>query len=602
MCGIAGVFAYGDRAPLVNREELRRSCERMGCRGPDGEGEWVSADGRAGLGHRRLSVIDLSSRGAQPMASADGRYVVSFNGEIYNYRALRACLEAEGRRFVTGSDTEVLLHLYAVKGEAMVHDLRGMFAFAIWDGERQGLFLARDTFGIKPLYVADDGATLRFASEVKSLLAGARGAIDTTPEAAGHVGFFLWGHIPDPYTLYRGIHALEAGTTLWVGREGRRARPFASVRDLVLEAERSAPSRAEAAESCAVVAAALRDSVRSHLVADVDVGVFLSAGLDSTTLAGLASESSPRLRTVTLGFDEYEGTEDDETVLAEIVANTYGTEHRTVRVTRSEFESELPRLLDRMDQPTTDGVNSYFVSRAAAQSGLKVAMSGLGGDELFAGYPSFREVPRIVNVLGRAGIPSTVGRGFRVVTAPLFKRFTSPKYAGLFEYGSDFGGAYFLRRGMFSPWELPDVLDPDLVARGWADLQLRDALATSISRVTTSQLRVSALEATWYMRNQLLRDTDWASMSHGLEVRVPFIDVCLWKSVLRLAAAGVRPDKQMMARSPHTPLPSAVLARAKTGFVVPTAQWCADRSGNGQRERGLRGWARQVYQSQNQAS
>ena len=536
------------------------------------------------------------------MASADGRYVVIFNGEIYNYRELRARLEAQGRRFVSQSDTEVLLHLYAIKGEEMVHDLRGMFAFAIWDGERQGLFLARDTFGIKPLYIADDGVTLRFASEVKSLLAAARGAIDTTPEAAGHVGFFLWGHVPDPYTLYRGIRALEAGTTLWVGREGRRARPFTTVRDLIVDVERSSRSPADDVEACAVVAAALRDSVRSHLVADVDVGVFLSAGLDSTTLAGLASEFSPRLRTVTLGFDEYQGTEDDETILAALVAGNYETQHRTVRVTRSEFESELPRMLDRMDQPSTDGVNSYFVSRAAAESGLKVALSGLGGDELFAGYPSFREVPRLVNTLRRARVPTVFGRSFRVLTAPMFKRFTSPKYAGLFEYGSDYGGAYFLRRGMFSPWELPDILDPDLAARGWADLQLRDTLTASIGRVTSSQLRVSALEATWYMRNQLLRDTDWASMSHGLEVRVPFIDVLLWKAVLGLAAAGIRPDKQMMARSPHTPLPPAVLAKAKTGFVVPTAQWCADRSGNGRRERGLRGWARQVYESQNQAS
>ena len=212
MCGIAGIYAYRNDALKVDRGELRRIRDHMTARGPDGCGEWFSEDGRVALGHRRLAILDLSERGAQPMVSADGQLIISFNGEIYNYRTLRAQLERKGYGFRSQSDTEVLLHLYAEKGEAMLEELRGMYAFALWDARKQGLLLARDPLGIKPLYYADDGATLQVASQVKALLKG--GHIDTTPEPAGHVGFFLWGHVPEPYTFFKGIKALPAGSTL----------------------------------------------------------------------------------------------------------------------------------------------------------------------------------------------------------------------------------------------------------------------------------------------------------------------------------------------------------------------------------------------------
>ena len=229
MCGIAAAFAYNDGSG-VDRAAMGRTCDHMIARGPDGEGTWFSPDGRAGLGHRRLSIIDLSADGAQPMVSSgdSGAHVIAFNGEIYNYQAIRDRLEQAGHRFRSHSDTEVLLHLWAERGEDMLDELRGMFAFALWDAERGGLFLARDPYGIKPLYIADDGRTLRAASQVKALLAG--GGIDTEPDAAGHVGFFLWGHVPEPHTLYRGIRALPPGHSLWVDRSGeQRERCFASV-------------------------------------------------------------------------------------------------------------------------------------------------------------------------------------------------------------------------------------------------------------------------------------------------------------------------------------------------------------------------------------
>ena len=302
MCGIAAQFAYRSSAP--DPAALTAACDRMAPRGPDADGFWSGADGRVGLGHRRLSIIDLSEGGAQPMEVDGGAATIVFNGEIYNYEALKRDLEARGHRFRSTSDTEVLLRLYRDKGEAFVEDLRGMFALALWDAERGGLLLARDPYGIKPLYVADDGRTIRAASQVKALLA--MGGVDTEPDPAGHAGFFLWGHVPEPHTLYRGVRAFPPGHTQWVDGDGARPpRPFASVTDALEDAERSTPP---AGDPAALVREALLDTVRAHLVADVDVGVFLSAGLDSTALAGLAAEAGGRLRTVTLGFEEYAGT------------------------------------------------------------------------------------------------------------------------------------------------------------------------------------------------------------------------------------------------------------------------------------------------------
>jgi asparagine synthase (glutamine-hydrolysing) len=239
MCGVAAIYAYHSAAPIVDRGELRRIRDHMAARGPDGCGEWFSEDGRVALGHRRLAIIDLSERGAQPMVSADGQLVISFNGEIYNYRALCKQLERKGYLFRSHSDTEVLLYLYAEKGEAMLEELRGMYALALWDGRKRGLLLARDPLGIKPLYYADDGATLQVASQVKALLKGGR--VDTTSEPTGHVGFFLWGHVPEPYTFYKGIRTLPAGSTLWVDATGlHQLNHFFSLTDELTRASETA--------------------------------------------------------------------------------------------------------------------------------------------------------------------------------------------------------------------------------------------------------------------------------------------------------------------------------------------------------------------------
>ena len=592
MCGIAALFAYGADAPPVAVAELLKISQAMLRRGPDGGGHWISDDSQIGLAHRRLAIIDPDPRANQPL-SADQRYWITFNGEIYNFRALRAELEGEGVAFSTQSDTEVLLRLYARDGGQMVGKLRGMFAFAIWDAVERRLFLARDSFGMKPLYISDDGKTIRAASTVKALLSGGH-AGNAGPDPAGHVGFFLFGSVPEPHTLYADIEALPAGHTMSIDADGtRRMDCYFSIPE-VLAQPRDATSKVD-------LRGLLLDSVRHHFVADVPVGVFLSAGLDSASITALAAESQQgNLRTFTLGFEEFVDTPRDEVPLAELIAKRYQTQQMTERVARLHFDGALPDILASMDQPTSDGVNTYFVSRVAAHGGLKVALSGLGGDELFGGYDSFRQIPALTRSLGWIPGLTHVGRAFRTVAAPLVGPMMTPKYASLFEYGGSTAGAYLLRRGLFLPWELPGLMDPELAAEGWRRLQPLARLEQHVQGIGDAENRVRALESCFYMRNQLLRDADWAGMAHSLEIRVPFVDPHLLTGLAPVLGTSRSPTKQDMAATPLPALPPDVLNKPKTGFFVPVERWLnqAGSGVNDNREPGLRGWAKRVYAAQ----
>jgi asparagine synthase (glutamine-hydrolysing) len=587
MCGINGIYAYHYAANPVDRVELLCTRDHMSARGPEGRGEWLCTEGRVGFGHRRLKIIDPTEAGAQPMASADGSLIVTFNGEIYNYRALRKELEGKGCKFRSKSDTEVLLHLYSTKGEAMVHDLRGMFALAIWDVRRRCLFLARDPYGIKPLYYADDGWTFRFASQVKALLAG--GAISLDPEPAGQVGFYLWGSVPEPFTTYREIRALPAGSMVAIDRVGSHTpRRYHSIAQVYCDAEAQTRSRGPSGnktQAQAKIREGLLDSVRHHLVADVPVGAFLSAGIDSGALVGLMRDAGQHdIQTVTLAFEEFRGRAEDEAPLAEEVARLYGTRHITRVVTEAEFKADLPRILDAMDQPTIDGINTWFVSKAGHELGLKVAVSGLGGDELFGGYPSFRDIPRWVRLMAAPSLVPGLGKAARFVAQQIGDIFgLSPKMAGLVELGGSYPGAYFLRRGLFMPWELTQVLDRDVAQRGLRRLApLRHVAAELAPRPRSPHAKIATLESALYMRNQLLRDTDWASMAHGLEVRVPLVDPVLLRKVATVVSASrmSRSDvpKDSLALSPSKQLPDRVISRAKTGFTTPIARWLEGQS------------------------
>jgi asparagine synthase (glutamine-hydrolysing) len=586
MCGVVGVWRYGEGPGAVDVAEVEAIRDSMTARGPDGAGTWVAEGGRVVLAHRRLAIIGLGQQGHQPMVLSrcrtdatsppgghdGGEIAISYNGELYDYEALRRGLVARGHRFVGSSDTEVLLHLYEEDGIAMVRGLRGMFAFALWDGTTRELHLARDPLGIKPLYVADDGTTIRVASQARALLASP--AVDRSSDEGALAALLVFGSIPEPRTAWGGIQSVGAGTAVTVQTGGRRSivQYFSLARSLA-DAEHTAFRGPPGDDS--TVAASLAASVQAHMVADVEVGVFLSGGIDSTSILGLASAGGRELHAITLGFDEFAGSADDEAPLAEMAARRYGAHHEVVHVGRSQFASWLPTMLSDMDQPTVDGLNTWMVAQAAAASGLKVALSGMGGDEFLGGYPSFLTVPRLVRRLRSVASVPGVGPAARAVTWPVLQS-RMPKAAGLIEYADTLAHGWLLRRSVFMPYELAGVLGRERATSALAALDIDGVLRAALDGGPRGGLAtVAALEGGCYLRNQLLRDADWAGMAHSLEIRVPLTDVDLLATVApSLSARWVPPaGKRVLAASPTPELPTEISERSKTGFSVPMAAW-----------------------------
>lgn len=594
MCGIAGYFAHSGASQGLDECVLRDVRDRMRSRGPDGDGLWIADDRRVGLAHRRLAIIDLSEHGAQPMHDDAARYSIVFNGEIYNYRELQAELEATGERFCGHSDTEVILKLFAREGENGFARLRGMFAIGIWDARDRRLTLARDPYGIKPLYIADQNGCVRFASQVKALLADPALSRDIDP--AGLAGFQLWGSVPEPFTLYRAISALPAGHILSVDAGGVSApRPFASVARVIAEARQRPIDQEEVAD-------ALRDSVRAHLIADVETGIFLSGGVDSGALLGLMADVAPAPScAVTLRFEELAGTAADETPFAVEAARHYGARHHLRTITADEFRADLSDILDAMDQPSIDGINSWFVSKAVRELGLKVALSGLGGDELLAGYSTFSSIPATRRRFGAlASIPGA-GRAARLALKAMAPGFIArnPKAAGVLDHANSWAGSYMLRRAVMLPDEIAGQIDGDLMVEGLRRLAPEELVNAAITPEPSHDIgRVAALEAGNYMRNQLLRDADWAGMAHGLEIRVPLVDYWLLQRVApMMASLNDGAGKALLANAPGRPLPAMILDKPKTGFSIPVAAWLLGRTRHLADRRDARDWAGRVRES-----
>ena len=568
MCGINGLVSLEHGGSLGIAEELERTSLAMASRGPDGNGVWLDTQGEVGLAHRRLAIIDLSEGGAQPMTSADGRFVLVFNGAIYNHDEIRSSLEIDGRVFRSTSDTEVLLELWQKEGAECLSKLRGMYALGVWDTREHRLTLARDPYGIKPLYYSQDGSVLRFASQVKALEAG--GGVSREPDPAAAVAFLQWGWVPEPLTIRRAVHALPAGSRLEIaGGKISGPMPFGCTFGAAGRGGEEPPL--DPIE-------ALRDSVRCHLVSDVPVAVFLSAGIDSALIASLASaETSAPLVSLTLRFEEFLGSKIDEAPLARQIAEAFGTKHIEHTVTRADWGEIQTDFFAAMDQPSMDGLNTFLVSRAAEREGIKVVLSGLGGDELFGSYPAFKDVPRWHRAARATSWLPGLEPSFRHLSQRLFPRH--PKLPELLRASKTLPGAYGLRRGLFQRADLETLLGRELAQRGIEALGALDPATQALeeSRFEESSspwLAVHLMESLAYMRNQLLRDSDWASMAHGLELRVPLVDTVLRRHMEQNHFEPARSrGKAEILRRAASKVPPAVLTRPKSGFVTPAAQW-----------------------------
>jgi asparagine synthase (glutamine-hydrolysing) len=556
MCGIGGVANS-----KLSRDELERVLTGMQRnlhhRGPDDRGIFISGDGTAGLVNTRLAILDLSAAGHQPMMSPDGQYTIVFNGEIYNFEALRTELAAEGEMFLSHSDTEVILKMYERYGPDCVREFEGMFALAIWDEHEQSCFLARGPLGIKPLYYCETGGRVCFASELRTLLA--TGLIPRRLCTAAVSGYLLFGAVPEPLTLVENVRALPAGHYL-VCRQGTTR--LTKYWDLQFGDEPIGD-----AEAVELVRGALVESIERHLVSDVPVGVFLSGGIDSTALVALASQhASNELRTFCISFDDLKFDEGD---VAARTAQHFGARHSDWRLDSTTAKKLLGDFLARSDQPSIDGFNTFCVARLAHEEGLKVVLSGLGGDEVFGGYNSFRVVPRMVRWSRQCNPvwPLRAGAGELLQT-----RYSSPRSARLgcfLQEAPTTSAAYWGMRGIFTPHEVGLLLgryggeNGNYVAR----------ISFHMPPQPTLEDEVSYLELTRYMRNQLLRDSDVMSMAWSLELRVPFVDHKFIETVERIPAALrlARGKKILLDAVPE--IPAWVRDRPKQGFMCPFKEW-----------------------------
>ena len=554
MCGILGAVATAPE-DLPDSGAFGRALDRLAHRGPDGHG--VFHDHAAMLGHRRLSIVDLSAAGQQPMVSADERFVIVYNGEVYNHHALREELERDGQALRSRCDTEVLLELYARRGTACLERLRGMFALAVWDRREQELVLARDRLGIKPLYYWAGASQLAFGSELRAL--GTLPGVPCAPSIEAIHGYLTWGSVPQPHTMLRDVHELPPGSVLrW--KQGK----LTTRRWWSLSPAQRHATRDEALE---VLRPTLREAVRLRCIADVPLGAFLSGGIDSSAIVGLMRAAGHSdLRTLSIVFP---GTRHDEARFAQQSPRRYETSHTELEATDGMVGDLLDAFFDALDQPTIDGLNSFVVSRLARAAGLTVALSGLGGDEVFGGYTSFRRASALAPWLER------VPQGLRAGAARVGSRL-HPRLAKIDAFalpGSVSEQSYRATRGLFSRRQVDALLEASPLRAEPSRTPYEGPLPTSPFHA------IMGLELGGYMHNQLLRDSDVFGMASAVEIRVPLID----HEVVEVVAAT--PAELVMAGShkallrdalPH-PLPPACVERPKMGFTFPFDSWLKTR-------------------------
>jgi asparagine synthase (glutamine-hydrolysing) len=562
MCGLTGIFSTRESAGTV---EAMMTC--LSHRGPDDTGieELTTKSGEraATFGHRRLAILDLSPGGHQPKFSADRRFCMTYNGEIYNYAELKKDLESAGMTFSTASDSEVILRGWEKEGPGYLRRLRGMFALVIWDRQEETGYLIRDPFGIKPLYVAEVDGDILFASEIRAILDTGRVARRLSPEAVR--SYLSTGSVSEPLTIIDGIRAIPPGFVNRVVKAGSGFRieqgpayiePFSS--DGVIERHRRSHIHR--------IRDALRESVRYHLVSDVPVGVFLSGGIDSSAVAGLASEvSSTPIDSFTVTFAESDYSEAEP---AREAARRFGTRHHEVPLSGRDLLDMLPDVFSAMDQPSLDGFNTFVVSRAVAEHGLKVVLSGLGGDELFGGYPSFRRA-QMISPLWR--LPRALRKAGSIALSPL-SDIRASRVRALLDEDVPARAAYRASRTLFGERQVKRLMDsgpgPEAIVSPWHPGSF-DLDGLNIMQ------QVSALELMGYMRNTLLRDSDVFSMAWGLELRVPLVDIRVAQVAREAAAAATfnGEPKPMLLEAVRDLVPESSFSKPKKGFTLPFEKW-----------------------------
>ncbi len=569
MCGIFGLIT---RRSLDFARVMAAGTQALAHRGPDDEGIELlpsasNAESCVGLGSRRLSIQDLSPAAHMPMKDPTTNNWIVFNGEIYNFQILRDELEKLGHRFCSRGDTEVLLRAYSEWGEACLDRLVGMFAFALWDARKERLFLARDRLGVKPLYYYTSSELFLFGSEIRALMS--TGLVPRRLDTEGLASYLAFGAVQDPITIIEGVRSLPPGHTLIWEKKLFETREYWSLATVA----GNPPETDVPGEAAAAVRDLIQRAVSQRLISDIPIGVFLSGGVDSSSIVAVASAvSSKPVETFSVVFQDREFC---EATYSDQLARKFGCHHHKVELTEANLLEEIPQALSSMDQPSVDGVNTYVISRAAKEAGVTVALSGLGGDEIFAGYSSFRFVPKMMSFQRYAGWLAPVANSL----GALYGGNETNKLSKLLAMAdNDYcnGHPLFLSRALFLPGAVQTLLGRQAAKNGNPLASWNDAGLAERVRNLDPVNQVSVLEGLTYMANMLLRDTDCMSMAVSLEVRCPFLDHRLWEYVLPLAGRlklGHRVAKPLLFRAVGHGMPEKIYLRRKMGFTLPFEHW-----------------------------
>lgn len=562
MCGINGLYTLANPLQSSSTTELVHNMNQaLAHRGPDDAGIWT--EGAITLGHRRLSIIDLSSAGHQPMHSRDGRHVLVFNGEIYNYRALRA--ELADYPYQSNTDTEVILAAYARWGVGCLSHLVGMFAFAIWDCQAQALFLARDRLGIKPLYYCQDQGCLTFSSEMRGILAS--GLCARKMDTNSLVDYLRYQTVHAPHTMVAGINMLMPGTYLWQSAAGQRIETY-------WQLVPSRSMRLDPGDWSVQVRHSLQAAVERRLVADVPFGAFLSGGVDSSAIVALMSKvADQQIRTFNVSFQE---NQYDESAFARSMAQRCGTQHQEIRLRADDFLQLLPAALQAMDHPSGDGPNTYVVSKSTREAGVTMALSGLGGDELFGGYSVFKQLHDLQHHRWLNWTPAALRRWGANAYQLWQPNIGGQKTAAVLRLPQISAlAAYPLYRQVLLDEQIQALSTLPVLPNNRVQELIQTQLNTPGFMELPLYSQISVLEIQTYLQNVLLRDADQMSMAHALEVRVPFMDHELVELVLGIpdeAKLGL-PNKRLLVAAMGNMLPDSITKRSKMGFTLPFAQW-----------------------------
>jgi asparagine synthase (glutamine-hydrolysing) len=568
MCGINGIIGLKDKNFAI--EKITAMNNSLRHRGPNDEGTYI--EDKIAFGQRRLSIIDLSTDGHQPMKSHDGRYVLIYNGELYNYKDLKFELQRfvqganhQAYLFQTNSDTEVIIAAYARWGADCVKHFNGMFAFAIWDTVNKELFISRDRLGIKPLYYFYADGIFAFSSEIRALLSA--NIIPRKLDADYLIDYLRYQTVHAPDTIVKGVKMLMPGHNITMKNDELKSKSYWSLTENISDESKGKSYK----EICDSVNLLLTKSVERRLIADVPFGAFLSGGIDSSVIVGLMSKvSSKKVQTFSVTFDE---SEFSEAKYAQLIARKFNTSHHEIKLTSKDFLNELPNALKAMDHPSGDGPNTFVVSKATKNAGITMALSGLGGDELFAGYDVFKRVLELNKKQWLRGMPLIMRRAGGNIISTFKSGIAIEKISVLLNQQKiNFDSFYPLSRQVLMDERIKSIvnynqLKENRVAKIIEQIQLTENLET-ISKTSIAEIST-------YMQNVLLRDTDQMSMAHALEVRVPFMDHKLVEYVLGVQDKFKMPTspKKLLVDSMGDLLPPEIVNRPKMGFTLPWKNW-----------------------------